>query len=122
MDEAARRDWLAVAWNTLKDLPGDLLRIGAAKARLTADHPSRIVPAIMAEVSALLKCRQDAAREERERLERLPPPTTRNVMDRRGEPMSVEDTAELNRHLESLGATARYRPDGSRYFVERKAA
>lgn len=42
----------------------------------------------------------------------------RDVMDRRGEPMSPADTAELNRKLESLGATARYREDGSRYLVE----
>lgn len=35
---------------------------------------------------------------------------------RRGEPMSEDETTELNRQLESLGAKARYRADGSRYF------
>ncbi len=44
----------------------------------------------------------------------LPP---RPVMDRRGEAMSDDDTAELNTLLEKLGATARYRADGSRYSV-----
>jgi hypothetical protein len=35
--------------------------------------------------------------------------------------MSEADTAELNRILENLGATARYRTDGSRYVVDRGA-
>jgi hypothetical protein len=38
-------------------------------------------------------------------------------MDRRGQPMSEEDTNELNGILENLGANARYRSDGSRYFL-----
>ena len=121
MDEAARRDWLSVAWETLHGLPGDLLRIGAAKARLVADHPAKIVPAIMDEVSGLLRQRQDMARDGRERRDRLAPPSERHVMERRGEPMSAEDTAALNAELERLGATARYREDGSKYFIERAA-
>lgn len=40
-----------------------------------------------------------------------------DVMNRRGERMSWEDTTRLNERLESLGAHARYRPDGSRYSV-----
>lgn len=40
------------------------------------------------------------------------------VQDRRGEPMSRGETFELNRWLESQGATARYREDGSRYLAE----
>jgi hypothetical protein len=39
------------------------------------------------------------------------------LMDRRGQPMSESDTFALNKELESLGATARYRPDGSRYTI-----
>jgi hypothetical protein len=47
MDEEARRDWFAVAWDTLKDIPpGDLAR-AAKMARQTCDHPSKIVPAIV---------------------------------------------------------------------------
>lgn len=46
----------------------------------------------------------------------------RDVMDCRGEAMSAADTAELNQRLEYRGATARYREDGSRYHIERKAA
>jgi hypothetical protein len=49
MTEEARRDWLAVAWGTLKHLPPDILAIGCKKARETCDHPSKIVPTILAE-------------------------------------------------------------------------
>jgi hypothetical protein len=50
-------------------------------------------------------------------------PHKRPVMERRGEPMSELDCAELNQILENLGAISRYRPDGSRYDVaERKPA
>jgi hypothetical protein len=38
-------------------------------------------------------------------------------MDRRGKPMSEAETEELNATLERLGATARYRPDGSRFTI-----
>jgi hypothetical protein len=52
----------------------------------------------------------------------LPSPPVRAapkpLMDRRGEPMSEEETAEVNRILELQGAKARYRPDGSRYFID----
>lgn len=47
MTEEAKRDWLAVAWGTLKHLPADLLVMGCRKARETCDHPSKIVPAIV---------------------------------------------------------------------------
>lgn len=46
MTEEARREWLSVAWQTLKHLPADLLSVGCMEARKTADHPSKIVPAI----------------------------------------------------------------------------
>lgn len=39
----------------------------------------------------------------------------KHLMDRRGQPMSDEDTAELNAILESVGATKRYRSDGTRF-------
>ena len=49
----------------------------------------------------------------------LPGPAPRkHVMDRRGQPMTEAETAELNEILAGLNATARYRPDGSRYMVD----
>lgn len=122
MTDGARTEWFKVARRTVGHLPLDLLRIGCAHARAVADHPAKICPAIVAETKDLLAGRRATAAEERDRQQALPPPIKRNVMDRRGEAMSAEDTAELNRILEQAGATARYREDGSKYFIERKAA
>lgn len=62
MDENARSEWLAVAYETVGHLPSDLLAIGCAHARAVADHPAKIVPAIIAETADLLKGRKDSAR------------------------------------------------------------
>jgi len=114
MDEAARREWLAIAWETLKHLPADLLAAGCRKAREVSDHPSKIVPIIIAETSEALERRRRSAQPAN--LE-LPAPVRRDLMQFRGQPMSEADTEELNRILTDLNATARYRPDGSRYTV-----
>lgn len=97
-----------------------MLRSGCAHARQIADHPSKIVPAIIAHTDDWLNRRRELAKEPDQPC--LPAPNQRDVMDRRGEAMSASDTAELNDRLERLGATARYREDGSKYFVDRKAA
>jgi hypothetical protein len=115
MTEEGRREWLAVAWETLKHLPPDILSIGCRKARESCDHPSKIVPTIMAETAEAMSARRSGGYY----APSLPsPPVKKHVMDRRGEPMSEEETAELNGILEKLKAGARYRPDGSRYFIE----
>lgn len=62
MDEAARAEWLAVAWATLSHLPADLLRVGCAKARQSADHPAKIVPIITAETLDDLERRRERPR------------------------------------------------------------
>lgn len=71
MTEDGRREWLSVAWETVKHLPSDLLSAGAAEARKTADHPSKIVPAIMAYAEPRLERRK---RIERDYLTALPAP------------------------------------------------
>jgi hypothetical protein len=118
MAEDDRQEWLRVAWATLGQLPVDLLSLGCRKARESCDHPSKVVPAILAAAAPMFNRRKEG---HRANLTALQPPT-RHVMDRRGEAMSEADTAELNRILEALGATARYRPDGSRYKVEGAAS
>ena len=113
MTEEAKRDWLAVAWGTLRHLPADLLKRGCAVARERCDHPSKIVPTIAEETARAMDARKELERD------RLSVPLVRkSVMDRRGQPMSEAETTELNALLEHLGAHARYRPDGSRYTVE----
>jgi hypothetical protein len=117
MDEAARAEWLAVAWATLQRLPADLLKRGCQAARMKADHPSKIVPIITDETdAALARRREDVSRSGPRQ---LAPPPPQDVMSRRGQPMSEADTDKLNGILEGLGATARYGPDGSRYVLER---
>jgi hypothetical protein len=64
MTEEGRREWLAVAWETLKHLPADLLARGCRKARQTCDHPSKIVPTIIAETADHMKWRRETARPE----------------------------------------------------------
>lgn len=114
MTEEAKRDWLKVAWKELKHLPADVLSAGCSQARKSCDHHAKIVPAIIEATAQTMRWRRDAVSENLA----LPAPSRRSVMDRRGEPMSEADTAELNRILDSLGATARYRADGSRYSVK----
>jgi hypothetical protein len=114
MTEEARRDWLLVAWKSLSHLPDNILQMGCRAARQTCDHPSKIVPTIIAETKERMAWRIESARDHLA----LAPPIKRSVMDRRGQAMSQADTDELNGILENLGATARYRPDGSRYSIE----
>lgn len=64
MTEEARRDWLAVAWDTLKEFPPDILQLGARAARRKCDHPSKIVPTIVAETSELMRWRREAKRDD----------------------------------------------------------
>lgn len=59
MTEENRRDWLAVAWDTLKHIPPDILTIGARKARLKCDHPSKIVPAIVDETKDMMRWQRE---------------------------------------------------------------
>lgn len=57
-----RREWLHAAYIALGDMPVDLLKRGAHEAMRTADHPSKIVPAIIAEVATALETRKRNAR------------------------------------------------------------
>lgn len=62
MTEESRGEWLAVAWDTLKHLPPDILAIGAKKARQKCDHPAKVVPAIIAETEQMMSWRRQSER------------------------------------------------------------
>ena len=62
MGEGDRREWLEAAFLAVGELPIALLERGAKAAMRTADHPSKIVPAIIAESGASLKFRRDLAK------------------------------------------------------------
>ncbi|PZU75568.1 MAG: hypothetical protein DI530_15045 [Sphingomonas sp.] len=61
MTRDARREWYAAAYRAMDGIPADLLRRGAAVAMSKADHPSKIVPAIMAEIGAAWGARRNGA-------------------------------------------------------------
>lgn len=63
MTEESRREWLSVAWQTLRHLPSDLLSAGCIEARKTADHPSKIVPAIIAYAEPRIETRKRISRD-----------------------------------------------------------
>lgn len=71
MTEEAKRDWLAVAWQTLSHIPPDVLVIGARQARQICDHPSKLVPAIIAATKDTMAWRREANRTDDPQ---LPPP------------------------------------------------
>lgn len=96
MTEEAKRDWLAVAWDTLKHIPADILESGARKARLKCDHPSKIVPTIIAETSEAIG-RRSRMSEWDSRPRALPGP--------KPEYCSPEEAAKI---LRSVGIKPRY--------------
>ncbi|QHL90983.1 hypothetical protein GVO57_09330 [Sphingomonas changnyeongensis] len=58
MTQDDRVEWLAAAADALREYPADLLRIGIAEARKRADHPSKIIPAVVGHVEELLIARR----------------------------------------------------------------
>lgn len=110
MDDRARREWLHAAFAVLRHIPVDLLKRGAKAAMARVDHPSKIVAAIMGEVSADVEWRRNAVRgealrasEDREKMARL--------THQRWKPEPGETAAILAEH--GLGSTARA-PDAPR--------
>lgn len=62
MNMEARTEWLLAAHVALDGIPEDLIKRGARAAMLKADHPSKIIPAIMAEIEGALELRRASAR------------------------------------------------------------
>lgn len=48
MAQTERRVWMEAAFSALRHLPIDAIEKAAERARLTADHPSKIVPCVIA--------------------------------------------------------------------------
>lgn len=58
MVQTERRAWMEAAFAALRHLPIDVIEKGATEARKTADHPSKIVPAIIAATEAEISWRR----------------------------------------------------------------
>ncbi|WP_419808374.1 hypothetical protein [Sphingomonas sp.] len=52
MGKEDRRNWLAAAFASLRHLPLDVIEAGCREAARVADHPSKIVPAVIAATEA----------------------------------------------------------------------
>jgi len=106
--------WITCAIDALQGIHASEVAAVSMEVRRSVTRPSQIVP----EIAKLVAVK----RERRSAHISAPviegPPPKKPLMDRRGEPMSEEETTELNGILETLKAKARYRADGSRYFIE----
>jgi hypothetical protein len=118
MSQSDQRAWLEAAYQALDGIPIALLQRGARAALLRADHPSKIIPTITKEIGEDWQWRKEYRPSPSPEAD---PPPPKDLMAHRGQPMTDEETDQLNRQLESLGATARYRPDGSRYRIQEAA-
>lgn len=106
--EGDRKAWLTAAAITLEGIPPDLLERGVAAARRAADHPSRIVPSIMAEIGDAWQDRRRNLAEERRVIidrqqpaEPAEPPCTPEEAARIMTELGLSSTAEetVKRHL-----------------------
>lgn len=114
MTEEAKRDWFAIAWDSLKGIPIDLLQRGCLHARRHADHPSKIVPLIMREIEDDWQHRKRFEREWSQDQIEGPRPKP-HIADRDRRTFTASDWAELNEYLESMGSPVRYRADGTKF-------
>lgn len=110
--------WLEAAFIALDGIPIGLLRRGVRAAMLNADHPSKIIPAIMAEIGANWTWRREHRPAQPMIEGPRPPRGVQALMDARGKPMTDAETNALNAHLERIGSPARYYPDGSKLTGE----
>jgi hypothetical protein len=121
--------WVRETARLLNDIAEDVL----CEAIDTLQKRMKFLPTV-AEIRELCDREMDKRNREYSRLDALrryiesgqPMPKRdtsppKSLMDRRGQPMSDEDTAELNTILASIGATKRYRSDGTKYDAESRA-
>ncbi|MFC0204714.1 hypothetical protein [Novosphingobium soli] len=54
MTEKEAQDWLDAAYDALSHLPLYIFRDGVRSARLTCDHPAKVVPAVIAATRELM--------------------------------------------------------------------
>ena len=108
--------WLCAAVDALQGIRASEVRSVSAEVRRSVTRHNQIVPEI-ARLVAEDRSRQSRIREITRPLIEGPPPK-KHIAERDRSKFTSNDWAELNEYLEKMGAKARYRPDGSRYFVE----
>lgn len=110
MSQLDQHAWLEAAFIALEGIPIGLLQRGVKAAMLSADHPSKIIPAVVAEIGDSWTWRK-AHRP-------LPSPAPAPIAppERQIEAaMTAAQIEEMNTIMARVGASTRYRPDGSRF-------
>jgi hypothetical protein len=111
--------WLASALDALKDIRPAEIEAVSMEVRRSVTRPSQIVPEI-ARLVAEKRSRQSRMREYDKPA--IPAPSVKlHIADRSRLGFTADDWAELNEHLERMGATKRYRSDGTKYDVQSSA-
>jgi hypothetical protein len=120
MSEGEKKAWFAAAAMTLNGLPASLLPEAVAEARKVADHPSRIVPAVLAAASeSWERLKSDLRRAKWFYSLANQAPSERQLAPPSPEPgLNPDEIEEMNAIMAKAGALTRYRPDGSRYEAE----
>ena len=108
--------WIASAVDALRDIRASEVAEISMEVRRTVTRPSQIVPEI-AKLVAERRARESRIRQASCQPAIEGPPVKRHIADRDRRTFKAEDWAELNEHLEKMGAGARYRPDGTRYLI-----
>ena len=91
-----RREWIAIAMQTLSGIPGDLLSAGCAEARKRCRFPSEIVPTVMATIETEWDWRIKDAR-------RGPPPKHTALPAPPKDTSPLVDPADVRALIKSLG-------------------
>jgi hypothetical protein len=108
MSEDDQTAWLATAAETLSGIPSDLLEIGCMKARQRADHPSKLVAAIFAEIGAAWEMRKRDLRNAQRLADIVastgePVPADRHIEQG---PISIGEIAKMMPELHTMGLRA----------------
>lgn len=108
--EDDRAEWLIAATDATKGIPSDILDVAFKVARGKADHPSKIIPAMMASFQGPWAARRAALGRVRKMMEMASPAAAQEADDRNR--IDPSDVAEANRINRKFGLTLRYHPDG----------
>jgi len=93
MSHEAQDAWFEAAWVALDGIPIGLLQRGCRAAMRTADHHSKIVPAIMQEIGTAWENRRRLATSATERPRALPPAV---------DPKAEEERREVGKLMRNL--------------------
>jgi hypothetical protein len=108
--------WLASAVDSLADIRAAEVKDISFEVRRSVTRHNQIVPEI-AKLVAERRSRESRIQQASAPLIEGPPPK-RHIADRDRKDFKAADWAELNEHLEKMGAKARYHSDGTRYFPD----